>query len=260
MIVRALSGFLLAALIALVARRTRSLSPSGAIAATIVGTLAVAAGWSWGVLLIVYFAASSLLSHVGRSAKERRTASVVAKAGPRDAAQVLANGATFAAAALFVLLKPDVRWIALGAGSLAASSADTWATEIGTLFGGNPRSILTWRTIPVGTSGGVSLIGSLAAVGGAIFVALVAASLGWTWIVCRNVMIGGIAGAFVDSLLGATLQSRRWCDACSRGTERLIHDCGAHTRPHGGFFWMDNDLVNFLSSAAGGLLAMMLWR
>lgn len=260
MIVRALSGFLLAALIALVAWRTRSLSSSGASTATIIGTLAVTAGWSWGVLLIVYFASSSALSHLGRSAKERRTASIVAKAGPRDAAQVLANGATFAAAALFLLLTPDARWIALGAGSLAASAADTWATEIGTLAGGNPRSILTWRTTQVGTSGGVSLTGTLAAIGGAAFVALVAASLGWTWIVCRNVLIGGIAGAFIDSLLGATLQSRRWCDACSRETERAIHDCGAQTRPHGGFFWMDNDVVNFMSATAGGLLAMILYR
>ncbi len=260
MIARALSGFAIAGLIALVARRTRSLAPSGAIVATIIGTLAVAAGWSWGVLLIVYFASSTALSHLGRSAKEQRTASIVAKGGARDAAQVLANGGTFAASALFLLLEPDVRWIALGAGSLAASAADTWATEIGTLLGGNPRSILTWRTIPVGTSGGVSLIGTVAAAAGAAFIGLVAASLGWTWLVCRNVMIGGIAGAFIDSLLGATLQSRRWCDACSRQTERVVHDCGAQTRAQGGFSWMNNDVVNFLSNAAGGLLAMILWR
>ena len=258
MMVRAMSGFVLAALIALVARRARSLAPSGAVAATIVGTLAMAAGWSWGVLLIVYFASSSALSHFGRTIKERRTVSVVAKSGARDAAQVLANGAAFAAAALFLLVKPDVRWILLGAGSLAASAADTWATEIGTLYGGSPRSILTWKTIPVGTSGGVTLIGTLATLGGAAFIALVAAALGWTWIVCRGVMIGGIAGALIDSILGATLQSRRWCDACSRETERVVHDCGAQTRAYRGLSWLDNDVVNFLSNIAGGVLSTML--
>jgi hypothetical protein len=109
MMLRAMSGFLVAALIALAARLTRSLAPSGAIAAVILGTLAVAAGWSWGVLLIVYFASSSALSHFGRASKEGRTASVVAKSGARDAAQVLANGATFAAAALFLSISYQPR-------------------------------------------------------------------------------------------------------------------------------------------------------
>ena len=62
-----------------------------------------------------------------------RTASIVAKGGERDAMQVLANGAMFAGAAFAMVLRPDTRWIALGAGALAASAADTWATEIGTL-------------------------------------------------------------------------------------------------------------------------------
>lgn len=260
MINRAVAGFVLAALISLVARRARSLTSSGAIAATVVGTLAVAAGWNWGALLIIYFATSTALSHLGRAAKERRTASIVAKGGARDATQVLANGAMFAAAAFVMIMQPDVRWVALGAGSLAASAADTWATEIGTLYGGMPRSILTWRSVPAGTSGGISAIGTLAALAGAVFVALIAAALGGTWIVARNVMIGGTAGALVDSLLGATIQSRRWCDRCERETERTVHDCGTPTRNVRGFVWLDNDMVNFLSNAAGALIAAILSR
>jgi uncharacterized protein (TIGR00297 family) len=260
MIGRTLAGLALAALISLLARRTRSLTSGGAIAATAMGTLAVAAGWSWGVLLIVYFAVSTALSHLGKAAKERRTASIVAKGGARDATQVLANGAMFAGAALVATMRPDIRWIALGAGSLAASAADTWATEIGTLYGTKPRSILTWRGVPVGTSGGVSAIGTLAAIAGAAFVALVVAALGWAPIVARNVMIGGIAGSLVDSLLGATVQARRWCDVCERETERAVHDCATSTRHLRGFAWLDNDMVNFLSNAAGGLIAAILSR
>jgi uncharacterized protein (TIGR00297 family) len=211
-------------------------------------------------LLIIYFATSTALSHVGKEVKERRTASIVAKGGARDATQVLANGAMFAAAALVATMRPDVRWIALGAGSLAASAADTWSTEIGTLYGSTPRSILTWRPVPVGTSGGVSAIGTLAGVAGAMFVALVAVALGWTWIVATTVMIGGIAGALVDSVLGATIQSRRWCDTCERETEHIVHDCGTATQNVRGLQWIDNDMVNFLSSAAGGVIAAILSR
>ena len=71
-------------------------------------------------------------------------------------------------------------------------------------------------------------------------------------------IIGGIAGGVLDSLLGATLQARRWCDTCNRETERDTHDCGAETRALRGFGWMDNDIVNFLSAAAGGLAAALL--
>jgi uncharacterized protein (TIGR00297 family) len=253
-------GFLLAACISLAARRTRSLSVSGAIAATVVGTAAIAAGWNWGALLITYFVSSTLFTHVGREQKDSRAGAIVAKGGERDAVQVLANGAMFAGAAAAMVVHPDLHWIALGAGALAASAADTWATEIGTLVGGEPRSILSGKVVAAGTSGAVTVIGSLAAVAGAGFIALVAVALGWSLQLGATVMLGGVAGALADSLLGATLQSLHWCDSCERETERMTHDCGTTTRRIRGFEWIDNDVVNFLSSAAGGLLAALLIR
>lgn len=257
---RAIWGFLLAALISRLALRSGSLTAGGAMAATIVGTAAVAAGWSWGALLIVYFLSSTILSHTGRRQKEARTGSIVAKGGARDAVQVFANGATFAGAALAMLVQPSVQWVALGVGSLAASAADTWATEVGTLRGRDPWSILTGRVVPAGTSGAISLAGTLAALAGAAFVALVAVALGWTARLGTNIVVAGFAGAVLDSLLGATVQARRWCDSCQRETERDVHDCGAATRQLRGLAWMDNDVVNFISSAAAGLLAALLTR
>ncbi len=258
MTLRFVVGIVMASLIALAARRTRSLSPSGAIAAMVLGTLAVTAGWGWGALLIIYFAASTALSHVGRAEKERRTASVVAKGGERDAMQVLANGAVLAVAAFGHIVHPDARWLALGAGSLAASAADTWATEIGTLYGGTPRSILTMRRIAPGTSGGISAVGLLASILGAVFIAAVAALGGGAH--ATAIVAGGVAGSLIDSLLGATFQARRWCDTCNRETERDVHDCGATTRHARGLRGLDNDLVNLLSTVAGGLLAALLAR
>jgi len=257
---RAIEGFLLAAVIALLARRARSLSSSGAVAATAIGTLAVSAGWSWGALLIAYFVASSLISHLGRAVKEQRTASVVAKSGERDAVQVMANGAVFAAAAVVMVIHPGARWAALGAGALAASAADTWATEIGTLYGGEPRALLGWRRVPRGTSGGVSWIGTVAAIAGAVFIAAAAIVLGWSRSSAAAIIAGGVAGAFVDSLLGATIQCRRWCERCERETERDVHDCGVQTRPLRGVPWVNNDVVNLASGAAGALLAALLSR
>jgi uncharacterized protein (TIGR00297 family) len=260
MLARIASAVVIALVISLVARRSRSLDNSGAVAAAVVGTVALLAGWSWGLLLIAYFVSSSVLSRLGEDEKQKLNASVVAKGGARDAVQVLANGGVFAAAALLMLLDPThvMRWQALGAGVLATSASDTWATEIGTLVGGVPRSIVHWQRLPRGMSGGITLAGMLAAVAGAAFVAIVAAALGWPTRVALAALAGGFVGSTIDSLLGATLQSRRWCDACRCSTERAVHDCGAATRVAGGIRGFGNDGVNFASGIAGGLFALLL--
>src|SRR5437870_3701993 len=93
---RAAAGAALALAIALAARRARALDASGAVAATALGTLAIAAGWTWGALLIAFFITGSALSRWKRDEKARRTGATVEKGGERDAWQVLANGGVFA--------------------------------------------------------------------------------------------------------------------------------------------------------------------
>ncbi|HKW49181.1 MAG TPA: DUF92 domain-containing protein [Gemmatimonadaceae bacterium] len=244
--------------IALLARRARALSVDGALAAAIIGTFALLAGWEWGVLLILYFASSSALSRLGTDRKNARTRGIIEKGGERDARQVLANGALFALAAALAVLAPQhsSRWMALGAGALAESASDTWATEIGTLLGGTPRSFTTFAPIEAGMSGGVTTVGTIAAFAGAAFVAAVASALGWPMRIAMASLVGGFVGSTLDSLLGATLQLRRRCDRCDSATERMTHDCGATTRRVGGFSWLGNDEVNLICGAMGGLLAL----
>lgn len=250
MLQRAAVGLVVATLIALAAWRAHSLSRSGAMTAVLVGTAAAAAGYGWGALLIAYFVASTALSRLGRARKEARTASIIAKGGPRDAFQVLANGGIFAATALL-----GAPLAALGA--LAAATADTWATEIGTLIGGTPRSILTGKAVSAGTSGGMTLSGSLAMVMGALFVPIIAMGLSLPKAI-GIVTAAGVAGALADSLLGATLQERRWCATCNSSSERRVHDCGTTTTLSGGLEWMGNDVVNLAATAVGALVAAAL--
>lgn len=257
---RAMAGAFIGGGIALLAWRLGSLSTSGALAATLVGAAAVTAGWSWAALLILYFVSSTALSRFRAAEKEARTRSVIAKGGARDATQVAANGGIFAASALLSIagsheLAPMMTFAGLGA--LAAAAADTWATEIGTLSGGTPRSLLTWRAVCPGTSGAVSLVGSMAMVAGAAFVAGagILLRLDGSFAI---VAVAGVAGALADSLLGATLQERRWCSTCERATERGVHACGAHTVLCGGFAWLDNDLVNLLATIVGAAVASLL--
>jgi uncharacterized protein (TIGR00297 family) len=255
-IARAAAGALVAAAIAAAAWRAGSLSRSGAAAAFFVGTLAIAAGWAWGALLMAYFVSSSLLSRAGAALKAQRSGKIVEKGGARDAAQVLANGAVFALAAILQLIEPSELWLAAGAGALAASAADTWGTEIGMLSKSSPRMITTWRKVPTGTSGGVSAIGLVATVAGALFISIAA------WLVHRNVHValavslGGLAGAFVDSFGGALWQSRRFCSHCNSATERRVHDCGTRTERAGGLGWLDNDGINAACTFVGSLVSI----
>jgi uncharacterized protein (TIGR00297 family) len=181
----------------------------------------------------------------------------VEKGGERDAWQVFANGGVFVGAAAAYLLHPNPVWFAVGAGSLAAASADTWATELGTLSKRNPVSITTWRSVPPGTSGGVTLLGTLAGLGGALFVATAAWIMAWP-VPFSAVALGGIAGALTDSVLGGTLQARRWCQKCEQFTERKVHDCGTPTARAGGVKGMNNDVVNAICSATGALVGLLL--
>ena len=248
------AGIVLAVVIAGTAHLRGSLSRSGAIAAVFIAVASVFAGWTWAVLLIVFFITSTALSRFGRVRKRALTGDVVEKGGERDAVQVLANGGVYAALAIAYAGLPQP-WIkAAAAAALAASTADTWATEIGTLSRRAPRDILSLRIVAPGTSGGVTVAGMLASICGAAIIAVAAAIMGWPRSAICGALIGGFAGSLADSILGSRAQERMWCPQCERGTERAIHSCGTITIRAGGIPGIGNDMVNFLSSVIGALV------
>jgi uncharacterized protein (TIGR00297 family) len=257
------AGVALALLVAVMARRAGALSASGAAAAALLGTVAVGAGWDWAVLLVAYFMASSALSRLGAGRRAERTAGRIERDGPRDAIQVVANGGVFGVAALAWIATGGTGggaglWHLAGVAALAASAADTWATEIGTLSRSQARSILTGRAVPHGTSGGITALGLMAAFAGAAFVAATATAVGWSRDAANAAIVGGVAGAILDSLLGASLQARRFCHSCGVDTEVRVHRCGTRTVRHAGITWLDNDAVNAVSTVAGALVGAVL--
>jgi uncharacterized protein (TIGR00297 family) len=249
-------GAIFAAAVAAVAWRLRSLSPAGSIAAFVIGTIVFGSkGWPGAAVLFAFFIPSAILSRVGRSRK--RELLDVGKQGARDAWQVLANGGVAAACAM-PYGDRYAAFAAAFAGAFAAAAADTWGTEIGTLVRGAPRSILTLRPIATGLSGGVTTAGLAATIAGAAFVAAVASTTHLAPFV--PVAAGGVAGALLDSLLGASLQALRWCPSCSLACETNPHHCGTPTSLRRGMEWLENDAVNLAATLAGAVVAGLLAR
>jgi uncharacterized protein (TIGR00297 family) len=236
-----------------------SLSRSGAVGALVVGILTFGLGGPvWGVLLALFFVTSSLLSHYKEREKEA-AAEKFEKGHQRDIAQVFANGGLGSLAAVLSVLVPSPIWFPFFLGVMATVTADTWATELGTLSKQPPRLITNGRVVEVGTSGGISLLGTAVSLGGGLLIGLAAAWWTATPILAPIGAVAGLIGSLFDSLLGATVQQIYYCDVCGKETERKVHKCGNPTRPLRGLPWLNNDLVNLLSSIVGGAAAVLLW-
>jgi uncharacterized protein (TIGR00297 family) len=250
---RAVGGFLIAGVVVFFAMRRNALSAGGAILALVTGTICAAAGWSWAALLNAFFVSANILSRYRSTLRADRIDEIVEKGSARDVWQVAANGGVFTLAALGSLIHPSPVWTAAGAGAIAAVTADTWSTEIGTVADLPPRLITNGKIVPPGTSGAVTIQGLVAAVGGSVFIAVIVLASRWGTFAAVAALVGGFAGSIADSFVGATLQRTRWCNACEKGTERLVHSCGTITEPRAGVSWIGNDAVNVISALAGAL-------
>jgi len=274
LIIQLAAGLILSALIGYLGYRRGSLSRSGVAGAVIVGTAIFGfGGLAWGLVLITFFVTSSLLSHYKESIKEK-LAEKFDKGQRRDLGQALANGGAGALIAAVYLFRQDVLLWAAFVGAMATVNADTWATELGVLNPQPPRLITTFKRVEVGTSGGVSLRGTLAALAGALVIGLAAllfalaaraiqpapflvesAGGGPELALLPVAALAGLAGSLFDSLLGATVQAIYYCPTCHKETERIVHTCGTPTEHRRGWRWLNNDWVNFISSLFGAAVA-----
>lgn len=264
-----IGGFILSIAIAGLGYTRGALSGSGVAGGIVTGTLICGfGGWEWGVLLAAFFASSSMLSF-HRARDKRGVAEEFAKGRRRDLGQALANGGVAAVLAVLSRTWPHPMWFVACAGAVAAVNADTWATELGVLSREAPRLITNGRRVQVGSSGGVTWLGFLASLGGALLIGLLGGmgslvqrqGVSAAGVTLLAAAAGGSIGCVCDSILGATVQAIYWCDACAKETERRVHSCGGRARLLRGWRWLGNDLVNFMASVAGALAAVAIgWR
>jgi len=267
--VQIFAGLALSAALSVISYRIKALSKSGSLGMVVVGTVVFGLGGVlFAVPLLFFYVTSTLLTFTRSRAKEQ-SLKMIDKAGPRDIWQVLANGGIATVCALLHFITGDYIWFFLFLASLCEATSDTWATEVGTLFAVAPVSIVTFRKVERGQSGGITILGTLAAGAGSAVTMLVTlwiAHIDSTvasysiriWIAAANC---GLAGSLLDSLLGASLQAQYRCEVCGRLSERPFH-CGRPANMERGLRWVNNDVVNFTSSffAAAALVAIYLLR
>jgi uncharacterized protein (TIGR00297 family) len=256
-------GFLLAIGVSYVAYSFGSLSKNGAVSAVFIGTIIYGSGgWKWAALILAFFIISSIFSNAFKESK-KGLLGVYSKGGQRDAGQVFSNGGISVLFVFFHVAFPQALWPWLGfAGAIAAANADTWATEIGILDPNKPHLITApSRQVAKGTSGGVTRMGTLAAILGSTVIGLLAMLLaeGYCWQIFVIICASGLLGALIDSVLGATVQAMYFCPAEGKETERHpLHTCGAETIHLRGWKWLNNDTVNLFCTASGALISVLL--
>ncbi|MCH7761516.1 DUF92 domain-containing protein [candidate division TA06 bacterium] len=262
MLITLLWGSLLSGAIVLPSLRLRFLTKSGGVGTFFIGTIIFSfGGIPWAIPLLLFFISSSLLSKLGEKKKVKFRAAFQ-KGEQRDLSQVLANGGLPALIALLFGLNgemaewlnftsPQLPFYQLFLGSLAAATADTWATEIGLLSRKAPISLKNLRKVPPGTSGGFTLLGTFGALAGALLISLSSLSTFF------SITVAGFLGSLIDSILGATLQAQYRCPLCGKVTEKRVH-CQSPAVLQSGLSWMNNDFVNFLTTLTGALFVGIL--
>jgi uncharacterized protein (TIGR00297 family) len=183
--------------------------------------------------LLALFLLTFSATRFGKAKKQRL--GVAEDGRGRNAAQVAANLgiAGLAAAAALAHLLPGAWCAVVVVAGLAEATADTVASELGEVLGGEPFLLTTGRRVAPGSNGAVSLAGTVAGTSGAVVVVLVAVfTLGLSPHGALSAGVGALGGLFVDSLLGATAERRGW---------------------------LNNDAVNFVSTVAASVLAIVVF-
>ncbi|MFZ4524883.1 MAG: DUF92 domain-containing protein [Chlorobium sp.] len=269
---RFLLGGLFAFLLAVFSIKVKFLNNSGATATFLLGTTIFGIGGvAWTVPLLTFYLLSSVLSKLGKKRKAKFDL-VFEKGSQRDAGQVYANGGIAWALMILFSLNNDPAIFFAYLGTLAAVQADTWATEIGTMWP-NPKAwlVTTFKEVPVGTSGGVSVPGTSGAFLGSLFICASAMAINVKWLtdfgVIQSFLLIGFSGllaSLVDSFFGATVQAQYFDPIREKVTERThsIAPDGSmvENRLLKGTPLVNNDLVNTLCALSGSALAYIVIR
>lgn len=235
----------------------QSLTFSGAFAAFFIGMAVYSGIGIRGIFLLgIFFVTSSSWSKYKSSLKIKMEEKL-AKGARRDWLQVVANGGAAGLFSIIYYFDDDFIWLIGFVVCLASANSDTWASEIGSLSKKAPIYIRTFKRIEKGTSGAVSLLGTIAGIAGAFLISFLSFVLfDIPFYTSLIIFLFGFVGNIIDTLIGAFYQQGYVCKQCGIETEKKVH-CRWPTTRIKGLTYVDNDMVNFLSGFLAAVMAIV---
>ncbi|MDG6903009.1 MAG: DUF92 domain-containing protein [Nitrososphaerota archaeon] len=254
--------FFVVVAVALAAVLLNTIDARGFLSSAAVGFAVVyGGGIQWFVIVAAFFILGVVFT-LYKYGYKRKIGGAQGKGGARNWPHILANGGLASIVAVLNFFSPSPYFAAMFLGAISASAADTAATELGLLSKSRPRLIThPSKVVQPGTSGGVSALGFLGGLLASLVIGGMAYSLGILWgavSVVPACAVGGLGGAVVDSLAGAAVQRKGHCVICLKPTEALKH-CGERTKATKGWAYVENNLVNVLSTVAGAGIAALIY-
>jgi uncharacterized protein (TIGR00297 family) len=227
------------------------LTPSGYIHALALGTILWSTlGYKGWTVCVLYLLLGQLVTKIGFQTKTK-LGIAEGRGGRRGPENVWGSAAagticTLAAAAaassssssstIFLGLSREV-WILGYIASLSTKLADTFASEIGKAYGQTTFLITSLKPVPRGTEGAISLEGTVASIVGGLLLSFFAYYIVGLLPSIKSVVVSTVAAfiaTMIESVIGATLQGKK------------------------GMSWMTNEVVNFINTVIGAIVAMSL--
>jgi uncharacterized protein (TIGR00297 family) len=227
-------GALINAILAIGAYAAKGVGRSGALWGFVLGTLLYGlGGWRSFLMLLVFFVLGTACTKIGYARKDA-LGIAQEKGGRRGARNAFANTSAGVLFAFLAMATPYSGMFFLAvAAAFATAASDTVASEIGQAYGRRHYLVTSFRKVPAGTDGAVSAEGTLAGILASLILGGIAF---WTGLISLTGIGIVVAAAFV----GTTLES--YLGAAFQQAKRI-----------------DNELVNFANTVAGGIAAILLF-
>lgn len=207
----------------------RGVNVSGMLAGWLVGTVIYAfLDWRGYLLLLGFFVLGTLLTKLGYRRKEAERLAQE-EGGRRGARHAFANAGVALVCAVLALTTDHLLFFVVAfASAFATAAADTAGTEIGQLWGRRTFLVTSFRPVPRGTDGAVSLEGTLAGLVAGGLLGLLGAAVGlYPWAGALVVTAAAFLGSTLESVVGAAAERKAL---------------------------LDNEAMNFLNTLVGALL------
>lgn len=254
-----LTGIIGSALLFVIAIFKKTLTLEATITASLmIMCICICTGGFEVIFLLISYFVLVVIDIAGKTAIDKKVGDTHDKTGARRVSQVLANGFFAVCATILYAVTDNVSFRILYFICVSEACADSIASDIGVLSSSKPVSILTFKRIETGISGGVSPLGLFSSFAGCLFMALLALlAVPFSLKSFVVLLLVPYLGVMLDSILGAAIQVKRRCKICGKPTEKVMH-CNEKTCYAGGLKFVSNSVVNILSNLCTGVIGYII--